>query len=103
MRWSPLGVATVLHDAGGQGDSQAVAENNKGWSVGFSLTANGRQDAVLWSPTGTDTMLQDVGGQGFSDAVAINLAGDSVGYSLTASGDEAVLWSPAGVADDLRR
>ena len=39
--WSPSGKATVLQDAGGQGDSYAYAINDAGWSVGFSNTASG--------------------------------------------------------------
>ena len=32
--WSPSGKATVLQDAGGQGESYALAINDAGWSVG---------------------------------------------------------------------
>ena len=47
---SPTGHATVLQDAGGQGDSSALAINDKGQSVGWSETAGGGAEAVLWSP-----------------------------------------------------
>jgi hypothetical protein len=91
----------VLQDAGGQGESGAVAINTSGQSLGYSNTASG-QDAVLWSPSGTATALQDAGGQGFSGAVAINASGKSVGFSLTASGQDAVLWSKSGTATVLQ-
>jgi uncharacterized membrane protein len=74
--WSPSGKATVLQDAGGQGQSVALAINDAGRSVGWSSTKLGYDtDAMLWSPSGKATVLQDVGGQGYSEAFAINNTG----------------------------
>ena len=81
--------------AGGIGQSEALAINNNGQSVGFALTSS-RQDAVMWSSSGTVTVLKDAGGQGNSAAVAIDAKGQSVGYSETATGQDAVFWSPKG-------
>jgi hypothetical protein len=52
---------TLLQDAGGMQDSEAVAINSMGESVGWSQTSSGF-DAVLWSATGTSTVLADLGG-----------------------------------------
>ena len=99
--WGPKGKATVLTDLGGQGYSQAVAENNNGWSIGFSKTLKG-EDAVLWSPLGKATLLKNPGGQGFEYAVAINASEQSVGYAdIPGGGTEAVLWQPSGKATNL--
>jgi probable HAF family extracellular repeat protein len=98
--WSPSGKATVLHDAGGRGYSEAFAINDAGQSVGISLGATSL-DAVLWAPSGKATVLQDVAGWAVDQPTAINDAGQSVGWSHTASGQDAVLWSPSGKATDL--
>jgi hypothetical protein len=107
--WSPSGMATVLQDAGGRGNSFVNGINDAGQSVGYSYTAGGGADAVRWSPSGRATVLQDVGGQGRSFANAINDAGQSVGWSKTAScprlqecSADAVLWSASGKATVLQ-
>ncbi len=99
MLRSPLGKATVLQDVGGQGKSAAVAINDAGQSIGYSLSCDSscRDEGVPWSPTGKATMLQDAVGQGESFPDAINDAGWSVGES----GRDAVLWSRSGKATDL--
>ena len=79
--WSPLGTATVLQDAGGQGFDDAVAINDSGESVGYSLTASG-DEAVLWSSSGIATNLGADAGARLERYASggLNDLGDIVGY-----------------------
>ena len=85
----------LLPDPGGMQDSEVLAINSSGESVGWSQTSAGI-DAVLWSMTGGFKVLTDLGGEGVSAALAINASGQSVGWSVTATGEDPVLWSPKG-------
>jgi hypothetical protein len=94
--WGPGGTAKVLQDVkGGVGNWEALAINASGYSVGWAVTATGK-DAVRWSPTATATVLQGLKGSTVSEAVAENNLGLSIGYSNTAKGDDAILWGPKG-------
>ena len=95
--WSRSGKATVLQDAGGQGDSFAGAINDFGWNVGDSDTATG-SDAVLWSPSGKATDLGTVLGPAWSDtqALGINDLGDIVGTGAFKGGTFGFLLKPDG-------
>jgi hypothetical protein len=82
----------VLQDVGGTGVSLTSGINDSGQTVGFSLTATGRE-AVQWAPNGAGTALQDVGSVDNSQASGINASGQIAGFSRTATGSDAVLWS----------
>lgn len=103
--WSLSGTATVLEDIGGQGNSEALAVNPAGDSVGYSLTASG-QEAVLWSPSGTPTVLQAPGdgSNGLDTALAINTSGQIAGSGTVSPPaiQDGVLWSSSGTATVLQ-
>jgi len=67
-------------DLGALGDttSYAFANNERGWTVGFSLVPNG-QHAVLWRGTAPPIDLDPAGNE--SAAQAINERGQIVGYT----------------------
>ena len=93
MLWSSLGDATVLHDIGGQGNSDALALNNAGYSAGYSDNASGGAEAVMWSPKGRATKLPGGVSDGDAEAVAINASGECVGYYTVDGGaTDAALW-----------
>ena len=83
---------------GATGDSQAIAINAAGAAVGYSVTANGGQHAVLWGQDGTGgNTLLDLGrlegGNDLSAAYGINATNEVVGYSNSAGSDHAFYWS----------
>jgi hypothetical protein len=102
VRWSPIGIATVLPGIKNNTVSEAVAENYGEMSIGYSDTATG-DEAILWgSDGGIAAVLKDPGGEGVEFALAINDDGKSLGYAdIEGGGTEAVLWQPSGKATNL--
>lgn len=80
--------------------SDALAINDGGQAVGFSVTTGGVTHAALWqNGTVTDLGLFPGGGS-FSTADGINNLGQVVGYALTAGNvQQAALWENGTVTD----
>jgi hypothetical protein len=102
--WSPSGQATVRENLGGIGpsvQSQALAINASGWSVGFSYNQTGTQDAVLWSPSGKVTNLGAVLGSAWTDteAVGINNRGDILDSGDYDGGHYGFLLAPVSASE----
>jgi probable HAF family extracellular repeat protein len=90
---------TDLPDVGPFG-SKAVAINDKGQVIGFSITPAGERHAFLWQK-GVMTDLGTLGGS-YSEPVAINNKGQVIGYATNASGEiRAFLWRK-GVMTELK-
>lgn len=91
VEWVRRGTPKILQDAAGEG-SVAVAINNPGYAVGYSIIGGGSgTEAVKWTPDGTATVLENIPGYVYNgtnlySAAAINGAGYIVGDSTDSGG-----------------
>jgi probable HAF family extracellular repeat protein len=93
--------ATDLPDVGPFG-SKAVAINDKGQVIGFSVTPAGERHAFLWQ----QGVMTDLGtladGKGYSEPVAINNRGQVIGYTTNAHGGSSAFVWQKGVMTELK-
>jgi probable HAF family extracellular repeat protein len=94
----------VLTDLGtlpGDVSSQAVAINNAGQVVGWSVGADGRARAFVWKRNEGMKALGFLPGGDNSRALDINNAGHIVGTSGSSLGERAFVWTAPGGMKDL--